>query len=108
MAGTIQDRGRGYLVGATSYGKGSVQNSVALDNNEGAIRVTTARWLTPNERQLNKVGLQPDFPVEFTDEDVAASHDPQLEKALAVLTQHLVPPPTPIPTLTPTPTPAPE
>jgi carboxyl-terminal processing protease len=104
VAGAIQDRGRGYLVGVTSYGKGSVQNSVTLVNNEGAIRVTTAKWLTPNGRQINKVGLRPDFLVEFTDSDVAAGRDAQLEKAFAVLLQHLTPPPTPIPTLTATPT----
>ncbi len=109
VAGAIQDRGRGYLVGVTSYGKGSVQNSVVLVNNEGAIRVTTAKWLTPNDRQINKVGLQPDFLIEFTEEDVAANRDTQLEKAFDVLVKHLLPPPTPIPstTLTLTPTPAP-
>jgi carboxyl-terminal processing protease len=107
VAGAIQDRGRGYLVGATSYGKGSVQNSVVLVNDEGAIRVTTAKWLTPNDRQINKLGLQPDFLVELTEEDVAANHDTQLEMAMNVLIKHLLPPPTPVPspTLTSTPTP---
>jgi len=104
VAGAIQDRGRGYLVGVTSFGKGSVQNSVALENDEGAIRVTTAKWLTPNGRQIHKIGLQPDFPVEITDEDIVAGRDTQLEKAMAVLMQHLTPPPTPIPTSTLTPT----
>jgi len=104
VAGAIQDRNRGYLIGITSFGKGSVQNSVALENNEGAIRVTTARWLTPNNRQINKIGLQPDFIVEITEEDYSEDRDPQLEKAFAVLLDHLVPPPTSIPTQTSTPT----
>jgi carboxyl-terminal processing protease len=104
VAGAIQDRGRGYLVGETSFGKGSVQNSVVLENNEGAIRVTTAKWLTPNDRQIHKIGLQPDFLVEITEEDIAADRDSQLEKAIAVLLQHLTPPPTPIPTPTVIPT----
>ena len=100
VAGAIQDRGRGYLVGMTSFGKGSVQNSVVLENDEGAIRVTTAKWLTPNDRQIHKIGLQPDFPLEITEEDIAAGRDTQIEKAMAVLLQHLTPPPTPIPTTT--------
>ena len=47
-AGAIQDYERGVLVGMTSYGKGSVQNLVTLQNDQGAIRVTIARWLTPS------------------------------------------------------------
>lgn len=107
VAGAIQDRDRGYLVGYNSFGKGSVQNSVALDNNEGALRITTAKWLTPNNRQINKIGLRPDFVVEITEEDFSADRDPQLEKAIEVLTKNLVPPPTPTPTITVVPTLAP-
>ena len=107
VAGAIQDLGRGYLVGVTTFGKGSVQNYVPLDDNQGAVRVTIARWLTPNRRQIHELGLQPDFVVEFADADFEAGRDPQLEKAIEVLIQKLVPPPTAIPTLTPTPTPLP-
>jgi len=85
-AGAIQDLGRGKLVGAKTYGKGSVQNWIALKNNAGAVRVTVARWLTPNNRQINKVGLTPDVVVEYTDADVQAGRDPQLEKAVELLT----------------------
>lgn len=108
VAGAIQDRGRGYLVGVTTYGKGSVQNYVELDNGQGAVRVTVARWLTPNGRQIHEVGLQPDFVVEITEEDLVAGRDPQLDQAIAVLLKKLTPPPTAIPTPTPvetTPTP---
>jgi carboxyl-terminal processing protease len=107
VAGAIQDYGRGYLVGMQSYGKGSVQNYVELDDNQGAVRITVARWLTPLGRQIHGVGLRPDFPVEITDEDLAAGRDPQLDQAIAVLLQKLTPPPTPIPSPTPTPTPQP-
>ncbi len=107
VAGAIQDRGRGYLVGEKSFGKGSVQNYIELVDKQGAVRVTIARWLTPNGRQIHKVGLQPDFPVEITPEDVDANRDAQLEKAIAVLTQGLLPPPTPTPSPTPTATPVP-
>jgi carboxyl-terminal processing protease len=84
-AGAIQDYGRGVLVGKTSYGKGSVQNWVTLQNDQGAIRVTIARWLTPNERQINSLGLAPDYEIEITEEDIEAERDTQLEKALELL-----------------------
>ena len=69
----------------TSYGKGSVQNWVTLNNEQGAIRVTIARWLTPNERQINSLGLTPDIEIEVTEEDFVAEKDPQLEKAIEIL-----------------------
>ncbi|HSO27321.1 MAG TPA: S41 family peptidase [Anaerolineales bacterium] len=87
VAGAIQDRERGLLVGTTSFGKGSVQNYSPLVNDQGAIRVTIARWLTPNERQINGSGLEPDVLVELTEEDFAASIDAQLDKAIELLRQ---------------------
>ena len=84
-AGAIQDYNRGVLVGTQSYGKGSVQNWITLADDQGAIRVTIARWLTPNERQINEVGLTPDYIVEITEDDIAAKIDPQLEKAVQIL-----------------------
>jgi carboxyl-terminal processing protease len=84
-AGAIQDFGRGVLVGVTTYGKGSVQNWIPLDNNQGAVRVTIARWLTPKHRQIHKVGLTPDYIVEITEADINAGKDPQLDKAIELL-----------------------
>lgn len=86
-AGAIQDYMRGFLVGTQSYGKGSVQNWITLQNDQGAIRVTIARWLTPKERQINSVGLTPDYIVEYTEEDMTAGIDPQLNKAIELLNQ---------------------
>jgi carboxyl-terminal processing protease len=85
VAGAIQDRGRGQLVGMTSYGKGSVQIFVPLQDEQGAVRVTIARWLTPNGRTIHGQGLEPDVKVEFTEADLAASKDPQLEAAVKLL-----------------------
>jgi carboxyl-terminal processing protease len=85
VAGAIQDHDRGSLVGATTFGKGSVQNWIELKNNQGAVRVTIARWLTPAKRQINSTGLDPDYPVEFTEEDFENELDPQLDKAVEVL-----------------------
>ncbi|MGV8025092.1 MAG: S41 family peptidase [Anaerolineaceae bacterium] len=84
-AGAIQDRGRGTLVGTITYGKGSVQNWIELEGDNGAIRVTIARWLTPNSRQINEVGLTPDVIIDYTQEDYDAGIDPQLDKAIEIL-----------------------
>ncbi len=85
VAGAFQDHERGPLVGATTFGKGSVQNWIALDNNQGAVRITIARWLTPDKRQIHDIGLVPDIEVEYTEEDFLADIDPQLDKAIEVL-----------------------
>ncbi len=85
VAGAIQDTGRGKLVGVTTYGKGSVQNWAELENNQGAVRITIARWITPNKRQINEVGLAPDYEVQITEADISAGKDPQLEKAIELL-----------------------
>jgi carboxyl-terminal processing protease len=87
VAGAIQDYGRGKLVGVTTYGKGSVQNWIDLDNEQGAVRITIARWLTPKERQINEIGLTPDVEIQFTDADIEKQVDVQLNKAIELLTQ---------------------
>ncbi len=107
VAGAIQDLQRGYLVGEQSYGKGSVQQWSELSDNQGAVRITIARWLTPSGRQINKLGLRPDFIVELTEDDAANDRDPQLDMAVKVLLEKLLPEPTPIPSPTPTATPVP-
>ncbi len=84
-AGAIQDLDRGVLVGVTTYGKGKVQNWLELPNQQGGMRVTIARWLTPNGSQISDVGLTPDYIVEFTEEDIKAEKDVQLEKAIELL-----------------------
>ena len=84
-AGAIQDLDRGPLVGTTTFGKGSVQSWITLENNAGGVRVTVARWLTPDQRQISEVGLEPEYVVEITEEDFAAGRDPQLDKAIEVM-----------------------
>jgi len=88
-AGAIQDRGRGTLVGSTTYGKGSVQNWIELEGDNGAIRVTVARWLTPNGKQIHGVGLTPDVEVDYTQEDFDAGIDPQLDEAIRLLMESI-------------------
>jgi carboxyl-terminal processing protease len=85
LASTLQDYGRAKLVGVQSYGKGSVQTWQPLSNDQGAARVTIAKWLTPNEREIDGIGVEPDFIVEMTEEDYENDLDPQLDKAIDVL-----------------------
>jgi carboxyl-terminal processing protease len=85
VAGALQDSGRAQLVGVTSYGKGTVQNWIPLSDDQGAVRITIATWLTPDERTIHDVGLTPDVSVEMTHDDRQAGRDPQLEEAVVVL-----------------------
>jgi len=70
VAGALKDRGRAYLVGEKSYGKGSVQQVYPLDT--AGFKITTARYYTPSDVNIDKIGIPPDrvikFP-EFTDAD---------------------------------------
>ena len=94
-------------LGMRTYGKGSVQNWVPISNNEGAVRVTIARWLTPKGRQIDKNGLNPDVYVQRSAQDRKSGRDPQLDAAvqtmMAILNQSAIP--TSVPTPTPTPVP---
>jgi len=105
-AGALQDYGRAKLVGVVSYGKGSVQNWVPIANNEGAVRITIARWLTPKGRQIDKKGLTPDVYVQRTADDRQTGRDPQLDIGVETLMNIIAgnPIPTSVPTLMPTPT----
>ncbi|MEX1246850.1 MAG: S41 family peptidase [Anaerolineales bacterium] len=85
LAGAIQDYDRGVLVGETTYGKGSVQQPVALSNDQGALRITIAHWLTPYRRLIHGLGLIPEYVVALTDEDIEQGLDPQLDKAIELL-----------------------
>ena len=85
VARAIQDYGRALLVGETTFGKGSVQNWRALSGDGGAVRVTIARWYTPDDRSIQDAGLTPDIAVELTQDDVDAQRDTQLDRAVEAL-----------------------
>jgi carboxyl-terminal processing protease len=84
VAGAIQDAGRGPLIGATTFGKGSVQVPHRLGDGS-LLRVTIAHWFTPKGRGIDGSGLEPDIKVERTLEDRAAESDPQLDRAVEYL-----------------------
>jgi len=85
VSGAIQDHNRGKLVGTVTYGKGSVQEWIPLQDNMGAVRITVALWYTPNGRQISEKGLTPDVPVTLTEAEHQAGKDPQLDKAVELL-----------------------
>jgi carboxyl-terminal processing protease len=91
VAGAIQDYERGLVIGATpSFGKGSVQDWIPLQGNNGAVRITVARWYTPDGRQIADQGILPDIVVEIpeTDETEDPASEPVdlvLEEAIQVL-----------------------
>lgn len=84
VAGALQARGRAKLVGETSFGKGTVQQWTELSDNFGGYRLTVARWLTPDGRSINHVGLTPDVPVTLP-QNVPVGTDPVLDRALQIL-----------------------
>lgn len=81
LAGAVQDRGRGVVIGTLTFGKGSVQRiHILSDGSE--MRVTIARWFTPNDRAIHGEGLEPDITVEAGDN---AAEDLQLDRAIEFL-----------------------
>jgi len=86
VAGAIQDDKAGTLVGTRTFGKGLVQETFALPDG-GAIKMTTARYLTPAGRDIDKVGITPDVAVPQTAgaHPGEPGHDAQLDRALAML-----------------------
>ena len=86
VAGALQDYDRATLIGTTTYGKGSMQHVLYLSNG-GALHVTFAKWYTPDGRQIHDKGIDPDIEVEITSEDIEKGRDPQLERAVTLLTE---------------------
>ena len=84
VAGALQDHGLATIIGKQSFGKGSVQDLRHLSDGSN-IKLTVAKWLTPNERMIGGEGIAPDIEVELTEEDYSSDRDPQLDKALEIL-----------------------
>ncbi len=75
VAGALQDRNRALILGTKSFGKGSVQTVIPLQNGiQGALRLTTARYYTPSGRSIQAQGIDPDlpFPVIYPGQDAPA------------------------------------
>jgi len=86
VAGALQDHKRALIVGTQSFGKGSVQTILPL-NNGTAIKLTTARYFTPGGRSIQAKGITPDIIVE--DATVSSGDTPRMEVREADLERHL-------------------
>ena len=84
VAGALKDYKAATLIGEKTFGKGSVQDLIDLDNG-AKLKVTIAKWYTPNGKNINKTGIEPDYKVELTQDEVNNSVDSQLDKAKSVL-----------------------
>jgi len=88
LAGAIRDNLKVKLIGKKSFGKGTVQELASLKDNS-LIKITIAHWRLPAGQLIEKNGLNPDYEVNLTDEDIKAGKDPQLDKAIEVLEAEL-------------------
>ncbi len=84
LAGALKEQGVATVIGSQTFGKGSVQELLNLDDGS-SLKVTIARWLTPNGVSISNGGLAPDIEVARTPEDRTAGKDPQLDAALEFL-----------------------
>lgn len=104
VSGAIKDNKAGIIIGNTTFGKGLVQTVVPLEDGS-ACMITTAKYLTPSQRDINRSreqrgGVEPDYEVEYTEQQYLKGEDPQLKKAMDVLHEKIgfVPPAKPVPT----------
>ncbi len=84
VAGALQDYEKAEIVGMQTFGKGSVQELVELSNGS-SIKITVAKWLTPEGTNISEEGIAPDEELELTKEDYENNLDPQMDKAVEIL-----------------------
>jgi carboxyl-terminal processing protease len=84
LAGALRAHGEATIIGTKSFGKGSVQQTFPITD-QTILKVTIARWLTPDRISISHEGITPDIVVEVTEEDREAGNDPQLERAAEFL-----------------------
>lgn len=82
LAGALSQHGVAKLIGTRTFGKGSVQQLIDLGGG-AELKVTVAKWLTPNGTSISDGGLTPDFKIERSIDDVKAGKDPQKDSALS-------------------------
>ncbi|MEK7170497.1 MAG: S41 family peptidase [Patescibacteria group bacterium] len=85
LAGALQEHGVAKLIGTQTFGKGSVQELVKITP-DTSLKVTVARWLTPDGTSISLRGITPDVEVKLSSDDIEKKRDPQMEKAIELLT----------------------
>ncbi len=85
LASALQDTERATIIGTKSFGKGSVQQ--LIDIGDASLKVTIAKWITPDGHSLIERGVVPDIEVARTVADIEAKKDPQLDRAVKFLTE---------------------
>jgi len=81
VAGALRDLKKATIVGMQTFGKGSVQSLEGFKDGS-SVKITVAKWLTPNGDNINEEGIAPDVEVDLTAEQFEANEDPQMEKAV--------------------------
>jgi len=84
LAGAMRDYDKAIIVGSQSYGKGSVQTLKTFKDGS-SVKITIAKWLTPNRISISDKGITPDVVVDYTMEDYENDRTPQMDKAIEVL-----------------------
>lgn len=89
LAGSIQDYGKGTLVGTTTFGKGIVQRIMSL-NDESAVKLTISAYFTPSGRNIQGTGIEPDVEIEYDyDTALETGDDNQVNKGLEILKEQI-------------------
>lgn len=84
FAGALQDHKKAIIIGETSFGKGSIQELIDLDDNDTSIKVTVGRWLTPHDHQISHKGITPDVVIDDVNND-----DVVIKEAINILKKEI-------------------
>ena len=84
LAGALSEYNKAKLVGTKTFGKGSVQELIDITD-KASLKVTVARWFTPNGHSISETGLTPDFVIEPTKQDIQKRNDVQMQKAIEII-----------------------
>ena len=88
LAGALKDDQGVTLIGKKSFGKGSVQELMDLPGGS-SVKITVAKWLTPNGDYIMDKGITPDVEADMTEDDINNNRDPQLDKAMEIINQRI-------------------
>lgn len=88
LAAALHDNRNAVIIGETSFGKGKVQQLFSLADNS-SVKITIANWLTPKGEQIDGNGIKPDVEVKMTADDYDNGNDPQLDKAIEIISSKI-------------------